>query len=108
MTCDFRDELDRSSAGPLEAGAIDLLGVVGHVGRSLVTILVGLFVGLASLQADPSEARGFDRSLRHVAGHPAGATLVLIAAVGLVLYGAFCLVSLRHRDLVDAPSCGGR
>lgn len=108
VTRDFLDELDLSSAGPLEARAVELLGVVGHVGRSLVTILVGVFVGLASLRADPNEARGFDRSLRHVAGHPVGAALVLTAAVGLVLYGAFCLVSLRHRDLVDTNSGGGR
>ncbi len=101
VTRDFRDELDLSDAGPFEARAVDLLGVVGHAGRSLVTILVGVFVGLASLHADPNEARGFDRSLRHVASQPGGAALVLAAAVGLVLYGAFCLVSLRHRDLVE-------
>jgi hypothetical protein len=107
VTRDFRDELDLSGIGPLEARAVDLLGVIGHIGRSLVTILVGVFVGLACLRADPNEARGFDRSLRHVAGHPLGAALVLTAAVGLVLYGAFCLVSLRHRDLVE-NSGGGR
>ncbi len=107
VTRDFRDELDLSGVGPIEARAVDLLGVVGHVGRSLVTILVGLFVLLACLRADPNEARGFDRSLRHVAGYPAGAALVLTAAVGLVLYGAFCLVSLRHRDLGE-NSGGGR
>ena len=101
VTRDFRDELDLSGVGPFEARAVDLLGVVGHVGRSLVTILVGVFVALACLRSDPNEARGFDRSLRHVAGHPVGAALVLAAAVGLVLYGAFCLVSLRHRDLVS-------
>lgn len=98
---DFRDELDLSRAGPLETRIIDVLGVLGLGGRSLVTILVGVFVGLASLRADPNEARGFDGSLRHVAGHPDGAALVMAAALGLVLYGAFCLVSLRHRDLVD-------
>lgn len=108
LTCDLRDELDMSRAAPLEARAVDPFRVVGHVDRSLVTIFVGIFVGVASLRADPSEARDFDSSLRHVAAHPGGAALVLTAAVGLVLCGVFCLVSFCQHKLVDTTSGGDR
>lgn len=74
-------------------------GVVGWAGRGVVTILVGFFVTRAAIRFDPSEARGFDRALTHVARTDLGELLVLGAAVGLVLYGLYCLLSVPARCL---------
>jgi hypothetical protein len=109
ITRSFLDELDMSDASRHEALAITVLGVAGHLGRSAVTGLVGIFIAAASIQADPTEARGFDRSLRHVAGSMWGTALVTLAAIGLLTYGVFCIASLRRRVLVDtARSAAGR
>jgi hypothetical protein len=100
----FRDELDLGDAGKGERRLIDIVGVTGHLGRGLVTFLVGLFVTVAAVRVDPDEARGFDRALRSVAETSWGTYVVGAAAIGLITYGLFCLVSLRHRDLVDGAS----
>jgi hypothetical protein len=105
----FRDELDLAGAGRGERRLIDVAGVTGHLGRGVVTFLVGVFVTVAAVRVDPDEARGFDRALRSVAETSWGPFVVGAAAVGLLTYGLFCLVSLRHRELVEgAPRRAAR
>jgi hypothetical protein len=76
-------------------------GVAGWIGRGVVTILVGFFVTRAAVRFDADDARGFDASLRHVATTSTGTVLVWCAAIGLVLYGAFCLLSHARRKIED-------
>ena len=76
-------------------------GVAGWIGRGVVTILVGYFVARAAITFDPDEARGFDGALRAIATTPTGTILVWVSAAGLMLYGAFCVVSHRYRQLED-------
>lgn len=97
-----RDHLDDLELGPcsrVERRAIEVSGALGLAGRAAVTVLVGVFVTGAAVTADPTDARGFDRALRHVATEPIGALAVLAAGVGLVLYGVFCLLSTPRRTL---------
>jgi len=85
---------------PKRAGLV-VAGVIGWIGRGYVTVLVGFFVLRAAVRFDADEARGFDRSLRQVAGTGLGSALVLASAVGLIAYGVFCFVSYRFRTLSD-------
>ena len=62
-------------------------------------MLVGFFVTRAAWRFDPSDARGFDRALRAAANTSLGAVLVWLAALGLVLYGAFCVLGASRRVL---------
>lgn len=77
-------------------------GVAGWIGRGVVTALVGALVVQAAVQFDPDEARGFDGALKEVSSSSAGTVLVWVGAVGLILYGAFCLLSHRYRRIEDA------
>jgi hypothetical protein len=72
---------------------------VGWFGRGVVTVLVGFFVTKAAIEADTDDARGFDRALREVATSDLGTLAVATAAAGLVVYGVFCFVSMRHQEL---------
>ena len=83
---------------PLDA-ALVIAGIAGWIGRGVVTILVGFFVTRAAVRFDPEDARGFDRSLRMVAGTSTGTILVVACAIGLVLYGVFCFASHSYRSL---------
>jgi uncharacterized membrane protein len=76
-------------------------GVAGWIGRGIVTMLVGFFVTRAAWRFDPDEARGFDAALRSVADTSTGTVLVWVAGIGLVTYGAFCLISHRRRRLQE-------
>ena len=102
----FVEQLDGVHATPNDnepkRAALVIAGIVGWIGRGVVTGLVGFFIVRSAVLFDPNEARGFDRTLRQVAGTSTGSTLVLICAVGLVAYGVFCLVSHRFRTLKDS------
>ena len=49
---------------------------------------------------DPDEARGLDDSLRRVADDSLGMVLVLVVALGLTIYGAFCVITSPARKVV--------
>ncbi|MEO6653373.1 MAG: DUF1206 domain-containing protein [Ilumatobacteraceae bacterium] len=99
----FVDELhtvDESADDALDWGII-VAGVAGWVGRGIVTGLVGVLVARAAINFDPEDARGFDGALRKVATTTYGTTFVWVSAIGLMLYGAFCLLSHRYRYIED-------
>ncbi|WP_420453710.1 DUF1206 domain-containing protein [Ilumatobacter sp.] len=104
----FADGLSDIESAPTDngvrAGTIVVLGMVGWIGRSTVISLIGFFVLRAAMTFDPREARGFDRALRATAGSTVGSILVLLAALGLLAYGVFCIVSHRARTIHDIES----
>lgn len=97
---DFLERIALADASDAERTAVRKLGVVGWIGRGVTLALLAVFVLQAALTADPSDANGLDTALRETAGYWWGAVLVLIAGIGLVAYGAFAIVSARHRRLL--------
>jgi len=100
ITASFEKQLERRRVGPLSWNAVRNMGRVGWIGRAVMMGLIGVFVTRAAIQFDPDEAQGLDDSLRKVADDQLGVVLVVIVAVGLTLYGAFCIVSTPIRKLV--------
>lgn len=98
----FRSQLAGGGVGPLSHSALIALGRVGWVGRSVMMGLIGFFLCRAAVRFDPDEAQGLDGALQRVAGSTAGTALVVAVAVGLVVYGAFCVISAPRRLLVAA------
>jgi Domain of Unknown Function (DUF1206) len=98
----FRDELEPGDVGPVSKESIVLLGRVGWVGRGIVMGLVGCLLIRAAVRFRPDDAKGFDGALREVTGSSLGAVLVGFAAVALVLYGLFCVLSAPRQRLSGA------
>jgi hypothetical protein len=96
----FEKELSHRSIGPLSWNVIRGMGRIGWLGRAVMMVLIGVFVTRAAINFDPNDARGLDDSLRRVADNDLGMVLVVIVAVGLALYGAFCIVSSPARKVV--------
>lgn len=96
----FLEQIDLSGAHAAERTFIEQSGRLGWVGRAVTVGLVSLFVLLAAIEADPDEAKGLDSALRDTADDTLGSALVLLAGVGLVVYGVFAAVSARRRRLV--------
>jgi hypothetical protein len=100
VSASFEDDLEHRSVGPFSWTIIRTMGRVGWVGRAVMMALIGVFLVAAAIDYDPSEARGLDDSLRRVADSSIGVVLVYVVAIGLVLYGAYCIVSTPARRLV--------
>ena len=95
----FLKDLHFEGASIVERRVVSWTGIVGWIGRGIVTSLVGFFVLRAAWQVDHDDARGFDRSLREVASTSLGMVVVFGVGVALIVYGMFCVASLRHRKL---------
>ena len=79
------------------------VGTVGLVGRGLVLALIGAFLVIAAVQADPREAKGLDASLHALAAQPYGKVLLGLAVVGLLAYAAWSFVEAAfHRHEASA------
>jgi Domain of Unknown Function (DUF1206) len=98
----FRDELEPSGVGPVRHETIVTLGRVGWIGRGIVMGLVGWFFVRAAVEFRPAEAKGFDGSLREVTETAIGPFIVALAAVGLIVYGVFCVISAPRQRLKGA------
>lgn len=108
VSCSFENQLEHRGVGPFSWDVVRTMGRVGWIGRAVMMGLIGVGVTVAAVQFDPNEAQGLDDSLRRVADDTLGTILVLIVAVGLTLYGAYCIVSTPSRKLVasDDDSVG--
>ncbi|HEU4842204.1 MAG TPA: DUF1206 domain-containing protein [Ilumatobacteraceae bacterium] len=79
------------------ATAIEGFGRVGYAARSIVLAVSGIFFLVAAVQHDPSESKGISGSLQELAQHDWGRILLWITAIGLFLFGVFCLAEARYR-----------
>ncbi|THA39983.1 DUF1206 domain-containing protein [Streptomyces sp. A1547] len=77
------------------------LGIIGGVACGVVAVATGLFVLLAAVRFDASEAKGLDETLRSFADTPAGPVLLIAAAVGLLLFGLYSFCEARWRIAPD-------
>jgi hypothetical protein len=98
----FRDELEPRGVGPVSHESIVTMGRVGWVGRGIVMGLIGWFLIRAAVEFRPAAAKGFDGSFREVTETAIGPFIVALAAVGLIVYGAFCVISAPRQRLKGA------
>jgi hypothetical protein len=91
----FRAHLDLRRVGARRARLVVAVGRAGHAARGVVFLASGGFLVRAALRAEPDEGVGLDAALREVLDAPAGPWSLGAIAVGLVLYGGFCLVQAR-------------
>jgi hypothetical protein len=76
---------------------VEWLGRAGGVARGIVFITAGIFLLVAAVRAQPGQAKGIDSSLRTLALTPFGPWLLVLVAVGLVMFGLFSWCEARWR-----------
>ena len=101
-TASFRDDLRGTGVGPISHRQIVRLGQVGWLGRAAMTALVGFFLIRAAVQFSPDDAEGLDGALRRLADTSWGAVMVAVIGIGLLVYGAFCVISAPIQRLHGA------
>jgi Domain of Unknown Function (DUF1206) len=71
--------------------------VIGTIARGLVFALVGALVVDAAITHKASESGGIDKALLTLRDQPFGEFLMLLAALGLAVFGVYGLCEARWR-----------
>ena len=78
---------------------VELLGMTGSIARGLVFALVGVLVIDAAVTHKASESGGIDKALLTLRDQPFGEFLMLLAALGLLIFGVYGLCEARWRKV---------
>ncbi len=79
--------------------AVKLLGMTGTIARGAVFALVGVLVIDAAVTHKASESGGIDKALLTLRDQPFGEFLMLLAALGLLIFGIYGLCEARWRKV---------
>lgn len=96
---DATDALQLSAFSPRARRVVGWLESAGISGHGLAFGLIGYFVIQSAVTHNPRKAESLDGALLRLAGEPYGTALISVTAVGLLLYGAHCLIQARWRRL---------
>jgi hypothetical protein len=78
---------------------VELLGMTGTIARGLVFALAGVLVIDAAVTHKASESGGIDKALLTLRDQPFGEFLMLLAALGLMVFGVYGLCEARWRNV---------
>ena len=84
---------------PLERQWAEPIGKIGISARALVFLLIGGFFIQAGLQHNPQQAKGLDGALQALAQWSGGPWLLLLAALGLLVFGIYSILAARWMDV---------
>lgn len=78
-------------------------GKAGLIARGITFAIIGGFLIVAAVQAQPQEARGLSGALATLAAQPFGQLLLGLVALGLIAYGVYQVVMARFRRIAPLP-----
>ena len=94
----FVEEIKTGEMSPPTRRAVVALGLVGGIARGIVFAAAGLFLLIAAVTARAHQAKGIDATLRTFTKTPAGPWLLVLIALGLIMFGIYSLAEARwHR-----------
>ena len=99
-SANFREDLKLREMTRPEAMWTTRIGRLGFAANGIAVGIIGGFLLVAALQAQPERARGLGGALETLARQPYGPWLLGAVAVGLIAYGLFMLVEARYRRMV--------
>jgi hypothetical protein len=95
----FMEEMESHKVTARSKRWLERVGIVGILARGIVFGLIGAFLLKAAIEFDPDEAIGLDGALHKLAEAPYGSLLLGVTAAGLIVFGLFCGLQARYRDV---------
>jgi uncharacterized membrane protein len=95
----FRKDLAFGQVRARTRHAVEWLGRAGGVARGVIFVTAGIFLVVAAVEAKPQQAKGIDSALRALAHTPLGPWLLLLVAIGLIMFGLFSICQARWQRL---------
>jgi len=95
---EFVEEIKTGEMSRPTRRTVVALGWVGGIARGIVFGAAGLFLLIAAVTARAHQAKGIDATLRAFTKTPVGPWLLVLVALGLVIFGFYSLAEARwHR-----------
>jgi hypothetical protein len=95
----FLKHLETSRMSPRTRQMVTRLGMIGTTVRGLVFTLVGALVIDAAVTHKAAKAGGLDKALLTLRDQPFGQVLLVVAAVGLIIFGVYGLCEAKWRKV---------
>jgi hypothetical protein len=95
----FMKQLMTGQMSPRVRRVVKWLGMIGTIARGLVFALAGIGVVAAAITHKASDSGGIDKALLTLRNEPFGEFLMLLAAVGLLIFGVYGLCEARWRKV---------
>ena len=95
----FRRDMELGQLRARTRRIVEWLGKFGGVARGAVFTTAGIFLVVAAVEAKPQQAKGIDSSLRVLASTPLGPWLLVLVAIGLIMFGVFSCCQARWQRL---------
>jgi hypothetical protein len=95
----FMKYLQTARMSPRTLRVVRVLGMTGTIARGVVFALVGVLVVDAAVTHKASESGGIDKALLTLRNQPFGEYLMLLAALGLLIFGVYGLCEARWRKV---------
>ena len=95
----FLDELRTGEMSPQTRKVVTFLGRFGGIARGIVFGVAGVFLLIAAFTANAHKAKGIDATLRAFTKTPAGPWLLVLVAIGLILFGCYSWAESRWRKV---------
>ena len=95
----FMKFLETSRMSPRTRRIVERLGVTGTIARGVIFALAGVLVVEAAVAYKPAKAGGLDKALLTLRNQPFGEFLLILAALGLIVFGIYALCEARWRKV---------
>jgi hypothetical protein len=95
----FEKKLNTHQMSPQVRKAVKAIGTVGLSTRALIYAAAGVFLAYAAITYDPGKAKGVDGTLRQFATTSAGPWLLVLVALGLIVFGIYSFCEARWRRI---------
>ncbi len=96
---EFTSSLKRWQMPQTVEKAVIWLGQLGLAALGVVLAIVGVFLIVAALRHDPSQAKGLGGALVALTHMPFGPLVLGVVALGLLAYGAFSVAEAKYRRI---------
>jgi hypothetical protein len=95
----FMKYLQTASMSARMRKVVEVFGMTGTMARGLVFALAGVLVVDAAITHKASESGGIDKALLTLRNQPFGEFLLMLAALGLVIFGVYGICEARWRKV---------
>lgn len=95
----FRRHFKHNEMSQQEQLWANRFGRFGIAARGVVFTIIGIFLIVAAIQSNASQARGLSGVLETLASQPSGSWLLGLVALGLIAYSFYSIAEARYRRL---------